>query len=185
MARPAGISGLAVAGAAVGGFLVYAAIKDVEIVGGLRDLISGKIPAGRPPVKRANFGQTIISGTAGTGSRAPSGAYKLGLVLPHVSNAAYEVGGKFGIKSIGGWRAFDPFPDHPSGRALDFMINDIPNGMGVGESLANYLAQNAAEWRVDYLIWNRRTWNSRTKTWGPYTATSNPHTDHVHATFFG
>lgn len=185
MARPAGISGLAVAAVALGGFLVFAAIRDVEIIGGLREILQGKIPAGKPPTKRANFGATLKPGAdLATGSRAPSGTYKLGLVLPHVSNVAYEVGGLFKIKTIGGWRATDPFPDHPSGRALDFMINNIANGHATGEALAQHLIANAEKYRVDYIIWNKRSWNSRRKSWATYGG-SNPHTDHVHLTCFG
>lgn len=33
-----------------------------------------------------------------------------------------------------------------------------------------------------YMIWNRRIWNTRSKTWQNYTGPS-PHTDHVHFSF--
>lgn len=51
----AGLSGVAVAGAAAGAFLVYAGIKDVDIVQGLRDLAAGKTPTGRPQKKTVDF----------------------------------------------------------------------------------------------------------------------------------
>lgn len=35
---------------------------------------------------------------------------------------------------------------------------------------------------ITYLIWQRRIWNTRAKTWQNYTGT-NPHTDHVHFSF--
>lgn len=103
-------------------------------------------------------------------------AYNLGPVLPHVAAAANTVGPMFGITTAYGWRASDPFPDHPSGRAVDFMTN-------AGDALAQYFVAHAAEWGVDYIIWNRRSWNSVRKTWVAYTG-SNPHIDHVHVTFF-
>lgn len=103
-------------------------------------------------------------------------AYNLGPVLPHVAAAANAVGPMFGITTAYGWRAADPFPDHPSGRAVDFMTS-------AGDALAQYFVAHAAEWSVDYIIWNRRSWNSVRKTWVPYTG-SNPHIDHVHVTFF-
>lgn len=105
-------------------------------------------------------------------------AYNLGPVKAHVAAAANSVGPRFGITVVYGWRASDPFPDHPSGLALDFMTSS----MATGSALAQYLIDNAAALGIDYIIWNRRSWNSSRKTWAAYTG-SNPHTDHVHATF--
>ncbi len=184
MARPAGISGLAVAAIALGGFLVFAAIRDVELIPGLREILQGKIPAGKPPTKRANFGATSGGASGGpTGSPAAPGTCKLGPVLTHVATLANEIGGMFKLKTIGGWRATDPFPDHPSGRAVDLMINNIPNGKATGQAIADYLVANDKKYRVDYIIWNERSWNSRRRTWQIYGGT-NPHTDHVHVTCF-
>lgn len=109
--------------------------------------------------------------------------YSLPNVKPHVVAAANEIGPKFGIKTIGGWRAHDQFPDHPSGLALDFMIDNIPNGHAVGEALAAYIIANAARLGVKYMIWYRRSWNPTRRTWVPYSSTTNPHTDHVHVSF--
>ena len=104
--------------------------------------------------------------------------YNLGPVKPWVESAAYFLGPRHGIKVIGGWRRTDPFPDHPSGHALDFMI---PN-LAVGQSLAQDAINNAGPLGVKYIIFNHRVWNPR-QGWHPYTSTSNPHTDHVHITF--
>ncbi len=49
-----GISGLAVAAAGVGAFLVYAGIKDVPTISGLREIIRGKTPTGRPQKSRSS-----------------------------------------------------------------------------------------------------------------------------------
>jgi len=106
--------------------------------------------------------------------------YNLGPVKPWVSNAGEALGTMFGIKTEYGWRQSDPFPDHPSGHAIDFMT---PN-MATGDSLKNYAVANHANLGIKYIIWNR-TYYSDTNGWAgsPYTATSNPHTDHVHITF--
>lgn len=73
----AGISGLAVAAAAAGGFLVYAGIKDIDLVTGLREIISGKTPTGRPQ-QRADFG--AIPGIVGRAAESATGAAGGGIV---------------------------------------------------------------------------------------------------------
>lgn len=76
---------------------------------------------------------------------------------------------------ISGYRASDPYPDHPSGTALDITVP----GMQVA------LADAVARWAVNsgmarYVIWNRQTW------WpggGRTTYSHNnedPHTSHLH-----
>lgn len=104
--------------------------------------------------------------------------YNLGPVKPWVQSAAYFLGPRHNIKTIGGWRKTDPFPDHPSGHALDFMIPDL----ATGESLAQDAINNAGPLGIKYIIFNHRVWNPQ-QGWHPYTSTSNPHTDHVHITF--
>lgn len=49
--------------AAAGGFLVYAGIKDVSPLEGLRELAAGRLPAGRPPQPtQVRFGERIREG---------------------------------------------------------------------------------------------------------------------------
>jgi len=108
--------------------------------------------------------------------------YHLGPVKPWVADAANYVGGLFKVKTIYGWRASDPFPDHPSGHALDFMITSKAQG----QDIADFFQKNAAAFNVKYIIWNRQVWEANGKPvagWHAYTSTSNPHTDHVHVTF--
>ena len=108
--------------------------------------------------------------------------YNLGPVKPWVSDAAYFLGPRHGIKVIGGWRATDQFPDHPSGHAIDIMVPNTTVGNAVAQDAIN-ISKALGIIYPSYLIWNRRVWNSQ-KGWHPYTSTSNPHTDHVHITMW-
>lgn len=111
--------------------------------------------------------------------------YSLGPVKTWVSSAATILGNLFNVNNIGGWRAQDPFPDHPSGHAIDLMINqpNTPAGFAQGDAIANYAVQHYQELGIKYIIWNRRYWDPH-QGWGPYTqAGQPPHTDHVHITF--
>lgn len=104
--------------------------------------------------------------------------YNLGPVLPVTEAGANLLGPMFGIKTIYGWRQSDPFPDHPSGHAADFMTPS----KAAGDALASFAQANAAALGVKYIIWYHQYW-SPTTGWVPYTQTTNPHTDHVHITF--
>lgn len=114
----------------------------------------------------------MVALSSGIGTR-----YNLGPVKPWVEAAAYYLGPKYNITTIYGWRKTDPFPDHPSGHALDFMT-DIPNG----NALADDAIAHASQLGVKYIIHNHQAWDPQIG-WHPYTSTSNPHTDHVHITF--
>lgn len=76
---------------------------------------------------------------------------------------------------------------HEEGRALDVMIRDRAQG----DEVANWLASNALELGIQYLIWDRLELSSTTigPAWEPYATSGdrdqwgrarNPHTDHVH-----
>lgn len=76
---------------------------------------------------------------------------------------------------------------HEEGRALDVMIRSRAQG----EEIANYLASNALELGLQYIIWDGLELSSSTygAAWEPYGSSSdrdqwgrarNPHTDHVH-----
>lgn len=108
-------------------------------------------------------------------------AYALGLVKPHVRAAADHWGPKYDIRTIYGFGGGSvPGSDHPKGLALDFMINNIPNGRSVGDALAADVIANAAAYNVKYVIWYRRIWQNG--QWKSYSGPS-PHTDHVHVSF--
>ncbi len=95
------------------------------------------------------------------------------------------------ITTIGGVRP-DPLPDHPSGRAVDFMIPDYETATGnaLGWEIARWLRQHQRELGVKYVIFDRQIWNIQRddEGWRSYPATGGPsqlHTNHVHVTVFG
>lgn len=67
---------------------------------------------------------------------------------------------------------------HEEGRALDLMSE---GNRALGERAANWLALNARELGIQYLIFDHTELSSSTvgAAWEPYTG-PNPHTDHVH-----
>lgn len=177
--------------AAGGAFLVYAGIRNVPLLEGLRELAGGRLPAPRPaaPTRVAFVGAAPGSGanigSGGIGQAIAdvagfTGRYSLGAVKPHVEAAANEIGPRFGVRTIHGW-AVGQF-DHPRGLALDLMINNLTNGKSVGDAIAAYAITNAARLKIKYIIWYRRSWNPQRRTWVSYYGVS-PHTDHVHLSF--
>lgn len=132
------------------------------------------------------------SAGAGAGSPqlpSPQSPYDLGPVQPHTAVVANTVGPMFGIRTVGGYRPagseqYDP-NGHPAGLALDFMINDIPDGVATGTRLAAYLQANASTLGVDYIIWQQHIWSVQRadEGWRAMPDRGSPtanHMDHVH-----
>ncbi len=111
-------------------------------------------------------------------------SYNLGPVKPWVEAAANELGPKFGITSIGGYRLSATDPDgHPAGRALDLMCTPAQGG-----PLAAYTQANARRLGVEYIIWQQRIWSvgRAGEGWRPMSDRGSPtanHMDHVHVNF--
>lgn len=113
--------------------------------------------------------------------------YSLGEVRSVTAQAVAVLAPQFDITTVGGWRANDPFPDHPSGLAADFMVPTDAAGRAKGDRLATHLTQNAEEFGVDYLLWQQRSWYPG-RGWKPMSDRGSPtanHMDHVHVTFKG
>ncbi len=133
----------------------------------------------------------VLDGLGGvttvSNAQAPSSSYQLGTVKPATQQVANSVGGQFGIKTAYGYRApssekWDP-AGHPAGLAIDFMINDIPDGKAVGDRLAGFLIANAQAIGVKYIIWQQRSWTPARGEWKPMEDRGSPtqnHLDHVH-----
>ena len=117
---------------------------------------------------------------------APAGerrTYSLGPVLPHVKKAAEDVGNRFNVASVLGWRASArDMTGHPAGRALDFMCDRAQ-----GDQIAAYLLANADALGVEYVIWRQRIADpDEGGAWEPMEDRGSPtqnHMDHVHANF--
>ena len=134
--------------------------------------------------------QTGPTGTPG----AAQSPYALGPVQPQTAAVANTVGPMFGIKTVGGYRdpgaeQYDP-NGHPAGLALDFMINNIPNGKSTGDKLAAYLQDNAADLGVKYIIWQQHIWSVERSDegWRAMADRGSPtqnHMDHVHLSLTG
>jgi hypothetical protein len=83
------------------------------------------------------------------------------------------------MTNIGGVRP-DSMPDHPSGRALDFMTSD----RGYGDAIASMLIGRAGELNIEYIIWRQRIWmpSSGWRTMEDRGGVTANHYDHVHVT---
>lgn len=93
------------------------------------------------------------------------------------------------VQTIGGWRASDPYPDHPSGRAVDVMIPDYASSEGrkLGNRIKNYVLVHREHFNVEYLIWRQMyipADGSPSRMADRGTPTEN-HFDHVHVTTAG
>lgn len=96
------------------------------------------------------------------------------------------------IKMVGGWRPSDPYPDHPSGRAVDIMMPNGGSGKDkeLGDEIAAYFQKHAKEYGVEYILWRQRTWSvgDGPKGWRQMSDRGSPtanHMDHVHITVKG
>ena len=95
------------------------------------------------------------------------------------------------------WRPSDPYPDHPSGQAVDIMMPqgcaDTDGKRELGGQIAAFLVKYADEYRVKYLIWRQRIWRitEGPKPWDQWEVMGNRggctanHEDHVHVTVDG
>ena len=128
----------------------------------------------------------IIAGGGATTTSTPPGGehYDIGPVQPQTQVLADTLGHMFGIEDIYGWRASDPYPDHPSGLAADFMVY---KDRATGDALAQYAMEHAADLQIDYILWFQRSWTAGDPVgqWKPMEDrggdTAN-HKDHVHIT---
>lgn len=109
----------------------------------------------------------------------------LGNVRSHTLQVFEEIASKWAI-----WYAWGigPTGEHAQGRALDFMTlteNQQAYRDKVGDEIANYLWKHRKRLGVWYVIWNRRiiSMTYESSGWRSYTG-SNPHTDHVHVSFY-
>lgn len=131
--------------------------------------------------------QALAGTPAAQLSQSTTRTYQLGdNVKPVTASVANAVGSMFGIKTVGGWRSgtserWDQ-EGHPAGLALDFMTNDIPDGVQVGNQMVDYLIANADSIGVKYIMWQQRSWTAA-RGWRAMAdrgSVTQNHMDHVH-----
>lgn len=93
------------------------------------------------------------------------------------------------IATIGGWRPSDPYPDHPSGRAIDVMIPNYSSaeGIALGNAVHKYVMDNKKFFKVVYTIWRQRYLDASgaTNIMENRGSDTQNHMDHVHITLEG
>jgi peptidoglycan DL-endopeptidase RipA len=108
-------------------------------------------------------------------SRTP----RWGPVKPWVSEAGQLLRCRFGVRTVGGVGPRPNPSDHPSGLALDFMV-DRPTG----DALADCAVRNADRLAVKYVIYRQRI--NTGSGWTPMEDRGSPvanHMEHVHVSF--
>ncbi|MCR3750250.1 hypothetical protein LX88_004237 [Lentzea californiensis] len=98
---------------------------------------------------------------------------------PHVAQVGHHIAGKFGVDDIGGAAGRGGSGDHPTGLALDFMVDTA-----TGNALADYVLANRKAFGVTYVIWRQRYNDGSGYT--PMEDRGSPtanHMDHVHVSF--
>jgi biotin carboxyl carrier protein len=151
--------------------------------------------------------QTVVQALAGVKTQAgptssdtaaqpqTNSTYATAGMRPQTVIVANTLGERFHLKTIGGYRPNsspydDPVYGHATGLAIDFMINDIPDGKATGDALAQYLQQHADDLGVQYVIWYQHIWSPgrADEGWRPMTDRGSPtqnHLDHVHLSLNG
>ncbi|MEW2019291.1 M23 family metallopeptidase [Rhodococcus fascians] len=93
------------------------------------------------------------------------------------------------VDTIGGWRPVDSYDDHPSGRAADIMIPafDSPEGIALGDRIADYVMANKDLFQVEYIIWRQqyRPASGEGNLMEDRGSPTQNHFDHVHVTTIG
>lgn len=104
----------------------------------------------------------VSDGEHDSGQDCPSSGFNG--VEPHVAEAGHHLQRKFGVDDVGGVaeRPDNPTSDHPTGHALDFMVDD----RSTGDALAAYAEEHTEELGIDYILWETEN-----------------HYDHVHISF--
>ncbi|MFC7959127.1 peptidoglycan DD-metalloendopeptidase family protein [Rhodococcoides kroppenstedtii] len=94
------------------------------------------------------------------------------------------------ITRIGGWRADGGgFDDHPSGRAVDVMIDNwsTEEGKALGDQVKDYLWANREVLQIEYMIWRQQyiPTSGEPSVMEDRGSPTQNHFDHVHVTVVG
>ncbi|WP_299951103.1 LysM domain-containing protein [uncultured Modestobacter sp.] len=98
---------------------------------------------------------------------------------PHVRPAVQEVAERFAVGTVLTRPGHSPTQD----RAADFMVY---TDQAKGDAVTQYVIDNAARFRVEYVIWQQRIWLAGSGTWRAMEDRGSPtanHMDHPHVAF--
>ena len=129
------------------------------------------------PSSPGNWNKLMAGGSEGLSGLRPSAKGIVNNVLQNFSQ----------ITTIYGVRPHDPYPDHPSGHAIDLMLPNYKSNEALGWKMAKYYQAHASELGVSYIIFHQQIWSVArdSEGWrhmedrGGDTAN---HMDHVHIT---
>jgi len=129
------------------------------------------------PSSPGNWNKLMAGGSEGLSGLRPSAKGIVNNVLQNFSQ----------INTIYGVRPHDPYPDHPSGHAIDLMLPNYKSNEALGWKMAKYYRAHASELGVSYIIFHQQIWSVArdSEGWrhmedrGGDTAN---HMDHVHIT---
>jgi hypothetical protein len=118
-------------------------------------------------------------GKAGAAGSCDLDTSQLGAVKPHVRSAANFLGCTFGEPTVLGVAGRGGTSDHPSGKALDFMVD-----RATGNALAACALRDQKTLGVSYVIWRQRiNFGSGWKPMEDRGGVTANHFDHVHVSF--
>ena len=98
---------------------------------------------------------------------------------PHVRPVVREVAERFAVSTVYTRPGHSP----TQGRAADFMVY---RDRAKGDAVAQYVIDNAARFRVEYVIWRQRIYMVSSGTWRAMADRGSPtanHMDHPHVAF--
>lgn len=114
---------------------------------------------GRGGTTRSGGSERSSNSGDGGGKNAGAKIDNKDKLVPDARRLAEDVAREFPeIETIGGWRPSDPYPDHPSGRAVDVMIPDYssPKGKRLGKEVDDFVHANKDRYNLEYTIWEQR-----------------------------
>ncbi|WP_330998401.1 M23 family metallopeptidase, partial [Georgenia yuyongxinii] len=149
----------------------------------------GTVPDGVAPAAVTAPAAVVVPATAPS-PEAPTtapplvgGRWNLGPVAPQTAALAVELGERFDVADIGGYRetAVDS-GGHPAGLAIDLMTGA---DQAKGDAIVSYAMENAERLSVDYIIWRQHIWFAASpgQGWQPMEDRGSPtanHMDHPH-----
>ena len=133
-----------------------------------------------PAQAHASSSATAVAAQAPAPSSKPTATSSpYGSWDPHVRPVVQEVAERFGVSTVSTRPGHSP----TQGRAADFMVH---SDRAKGDAIAQYVIDNAARFRVEYVIWRQRIHMVSSGSWRAMADRGSPtanHMDHPHVAF--